>query len=121
TAHERGVPVTIIAPAGNYLTRAPISALMVPAGSPIKTAKDLNGKIVAVNGLKNITQLATEAWCDQNGGDWKSLHFTEMGFPEMPAALRAHRVDAAFITEPVVSSAVRSGTATVIGKPYDAI
>ncbi len=120
-AHEKGVPVSIIAPAGNYLARAPISTLMVPADSPAKTAKDLNGKIIAVNGLRNITQLATEAWSDQNGGNWKSLNFVEMGFPEMPAALAAHRVDAAFVSEPLVSSALRSGAARNIGTPYDAI
>ncbi len=120
-AHERGVPVSIIAPAGSYLSRAPISTLMVPSDSPAKTARDLNGKIVAINGLKNITQLATMAWCDQNGGNSKTLNFVEMGFPEMPAALAAHRVDAAFVSEPLVSSALRSGTARSIGAPYDAI
>jgi NitT/TauT family transport system substrate-binding protein len=120
-AHEKGVAISVIAPAGSYLSRAPISTLMVPIDSAAKTAKDLNGKIVAVNGLKNITQLATEAWSDQNGGDWKSLNFVEMGFPEMPAALAAHRVDAAFVSEPIVSSALRSGVARNIGTPYDAI
>jgi NitT/TauT family transport system substrate-binding protein len=120
-AHEKGVPINVIAPAGNYLKTAPISTLMVPADSPAKTAKDLNGKTIAVNGIKNITQLATEAWSDQNGGDWKSLNFVEMGFPEMPAALAAHRVDAAFVTEPIVSSALHSGVARNIGTPYDAI
>jgi NitT/TauT family transport system substrate-binding protein len=120
-AHEKGVPVTIIGLAGSYLTKSPISSLMVPVDSPVKSAKDLNGKIVAVNGLRNITQLATQAWCDQNGGDAKSLSFVEMGFPEMPAALAAHRVDAAFVTEPVVSNALRLNSARVIGKPYDAI
>ncbi len=120
-AHEKGVPINVIAPAGSYLTRAPISTLMVPADSPVKTAKDLNGKTVAVNGIKNITQLATEAWSDQNGGNWKSLNFVEMGFPQMPAALAAHRVDAAFVSEPIVSSALRSGVARNIGTPYDAI
>ena len=94
---------------------------MVPADSPARTAKDLNGKIVAVNGIKNITQLATMAWSDQNGGNAKSLNFVEMGFPEMPAALAAHRVDAAFVSEPIVSSALRSGVARNIGTPYDAI
>jgi NitT/TauT family transport system substrate-binding protein len=120
-AHEKGVPISIIAPAGSYLSKAPISTLMVPADSPAKTAKDLNGKIVAVNGIKNITQLATMAWSDQNGGNSKSLNFVEMGFPEMPAALAAHRVDAAFVSEPIVSSALRSGAARNIGTPYDAI
>ena len=42
-AHEKGVPLNIIAPAGSYLSRAPISTLMVPADSPAKTARDLNG------------------------------------------------------------------------------
>ena len=120
-AHEKGLPLTIIGLAGAYLSKSPISSLMVPVDSPVKTAKDLNGKIVAVNGIKNITQLATQAWCDQNGGDAKSLSFVEMGFPEMPAALAAHRVDAAFVTEPVVSNALRLNSARSIGKPYDAI
>jgi NitT/TauT family transport system substrate-binding protein len=120
-AHEKGVPARIIAPAGSYLAKSPISSLMVPADSPAKTARDLNGKTVAVNGIKNITQLATEAWSDANGGDAKSLHFVELAFPEMPEALAAHRIDAAFISEPIVSSAVKRGIARVIGNPYDAI
>jgi NitT/TauT family transport system substrate-binding protein len=120
-AHDKGVPLTIVAAAGNYLTSAPISALLVAMDSPAKNAKDLNGKTVAVNGIKNITQLATMAWSDANGGDSRTLNFVEMGFPEMPAALAAHRIDAAFITEPLVSSAVRRNLGRVIGKPYDAI
>lgn len=121
TAHEKGIPVSVIAPAGLYLSSAPISSLMVPVDSPAKNAKDLNGGLVAVNGLKNITQIATEAWSDANGGDWKSLRFTEMPLPSMPAALSAHRIDAAFIAEPVVSDALRQKNARVIGTPYDAI
>ena len=120
-AHERGVPFTAVAPAGIYSSSAPISSLLVPVDSPARTARDLNGKVIAVNGLKNITQLATEAWSDVNGGDWKSLRFVEMSFPEMPAALAAHRIDAGFVTEPLVSGAVRRKSARVIGRPYDAI
>lgn len=119
--HEKGIPVSVIAPAGLYLSTAPISSLMVPIDSPARSARDLNGSLVAVNGLKNITQIATEAWSDANGGDWRSLRFTEMPFPQMPAALAAHRVDAAFIAEPVVSDALRQKSARVIGTPYDAI
>ena len=120
-AHDKGVPLTIIAAAGNYVSNAPISALLVAIDSPAKSARDLNGKTIAVNGIKNITQLATMAWSDANGGDSRTLSFVEMGFPEMPAALAARRIDAAFITEPLVSSAVRRNLGRVIGKPYDAI
>jgi NitT/TauT family transport system substrate-binding protein len=44
-----------------------------------------------------------------------------MGFPEMPAALASKRVDAAFVTEPSVTSAVKRGGARILAKPYDSI
>jgi NitT/TauT family transport system substrate-binding protein len=118
-AHEKGVPITLIAPAGLYLTKAPTSVLMVPKDSPARDARAFNGKTIAVNGLKNITQLAVEAWMDKNGGDSKTATFVEMPFPSMPAALAAHRVDAALIAEPAVTEA--SGSARIFAKPYDAI
>ena len=119
TAHERGIPVTLIAPAGLYLTKAPTSVLMVPKDSSARSASDLNGKTIAVNGLRNITQLAVQAWMDKNGGDSKSAQFVEVSFPNMPLALETHRVDAALVAEPSVARA--SGTARVLGRPYDAI
>jgi NitT/TauT family transport system substrate-binding protein len=57
-AYDKGVPLTIIAAAGNYLTSAPISALLVALDSPAKTARDLNGKTIGVNGLKNMRTAA---------------------------------------------------------------
>lgn len=118
-AHERNVPITIIAAAGLYSTKAPTSVLMVADGSPIRNARDLNGKTVAVNGLKNITQLASQSWIDKNGGDAKTVHFVEIAFPDMPLALTSKRVDAALIAEPVVAEA--KTTARILGKAYDAI
>lgn len=38
---------------------------MVAKDSPIKGGRDLAGKTIAVNGLQNITQLASMAWIDQ--------------------------------------------------------
>lgn len=119
TAHEKGIPITLIAPAGLYLAKAPTSVLMVPKDSPAHDARALNGKAVAVNGIKNITQLAVEAWMDKNGGDSKTLYFTEMPFADMPIALSSHHVDAALVAEPSVTEA--KATARIIGKPYDAI
>ncbi len=118
-AHERGVPVTLIAPAGLYVSRAPTSVLMVAKDSPVHDARGLSGKTIAVNGLKNITQLAVQAWADKNGGDSTKLSFIEMPFPDMPGALATHRVDAALIAEPDVTAA--KANARVLGKAYDAI
>src|SRR6185437_7554997 len=100
TAHERGIDVAIVAPAGYYLAKAPTSMLLVAKSSPLRTAKDFAGKTVAVNGLKNITQLSVQLWLDENGGDSNAVKFLELPFSEMGAALDGGRVDAALFAEP---------------------
>lgn len=118
-AHSRGVPFVIIAPAGIYSSAAPTSVLMVPNGSPIKTAQDLNGKTVAVNGLKTISQFAPMAWIDQHGGNAASVQWIEIPAPSLAAALAQGRVDAAVVIEPFVSTARKS--AHVLANCFDAV
>src|SRR5665213_1870616 len=43
-AHQRGLDIVVIAPAGIYSSKEPTSALVVAKSSTYKTAKDLNGK-----------------------------------------------------------------------------
>jgi NitT/TauT family transport system substrate-binding protein len=97
-AHERGVPFTLLASANLHMpTQVTAGILTVLKSGPIKSAKDLEGKVVAVNGLNNISSVSVQAWVDKNGGDWKTVKFVEMPFPQMPDAVRAGRVDAASI------------------------
>jgi NitT/TauT family transport system substrate-binding protein len=121
SAHEAGLDVVIIAPAGQYSSKVPTTALIVSKNSPIKTAKDLNGKTIAGNGLKNITQVGAFAWMDKNGGDTSTAKFVEMPFPDMPGALAAGRIDAAVIAEPELSAALSKGEVRVLANCYDAI
>lgn len=118
-AHERGLPLVAVAQAGTYASREATTFLMVPNGSPARAARDLDGKTIAVDGLRNLTQLGVIAWLDENGGDSKSVKFVEIPFTDMPVALAGRRIDAALITEPMALRAQRD--ARVIGKPYDAI
>jgi NitT/TauT family transport system substrate-binding protein len=120
-AHEAGLDVVIIAPAGQYSSKVPTTALVVAKNSPIRTAKDLNGKTLAGNGLKNITQVGAFAWMDKNGGDPSTTKFVEMPFPDMPGALLAGRIDAAVIAEPELSAALSKGDVRVLGNCYDGI
>lgn len=95
-AHDKGLPFTILAAANMYRSDAPTTGeLLVMKNSPIQSAKDLNGKTIAVGGLNIITHIAARAWIDANGGDSSSVHFIEVPLPAMPAALQAGRVDAA--------------------------
>jgi hypothetical protein len=56
-AHARGIPFIIITPAGLSTASHPIAGLMVAKDSPIKTAADLNGKMIAVGSLNDIFTL----------------------------------------------------------------
>jgi NitT/TauT family transport system substrate-binding protein len=121
TAHEKGLDLVIIAPAGAYSSKSPTTALVVAKNSPIKTAKDLDGKTIAGNGLKNITQVGAFAWMSKNGGDPSTTKFTELPFSQMSTALTAGRVDAAVLPEPELSSALADGSVRVLGNCYDGI
>lgn len=119
-AHQRGLDVVVIAPAGIYSSKEPTSALVVAQTSPYKTAKDLNGKTIACNGLQNISQIGPEAWLDKNGGDLASYKWTDMPFPQMLGALEGGHIDAALIAEPVLSNVLAHG-GRVLGYAYDAV
>lgn len=103
-AYKHNVPVTIIAPADVVVASAPTNRLLLPKGSSIKTARDLEGKTIAVNGLKTISQLIVQNFIDANGGDSTQTKFVEMAFPAMLAALSANRVDCALLGEPFIAA-----------------
>jgi len=118
-AYKHNVPVTLLAPGSLYTASIPTSVLMVPANSPAKTGRDLNGKTLAVNGLKTITQYAPELWIDKNGGDSTTVKFVEMTFPQIVEALGQNRIDAAIVADPFIAQA--KPAARILADAYDAI
>jgi NitT/TauT family transport system substrate-binding protein len=114
SAHVHGLPLTLLAPSCIFNKNSQVSSLMVLATSSIRGPRDLNGKIVATNGLMNIVQIPSLAWIDNNGGDSRSVKFIELPIPVMPAALQEHRVDAVIIAEPWITNSQASGEFRVI-------
>jgi NitT/TauT family transport system substrate-binding protein len=104
-AIERGIPVTIIAPATVFNSKAPDIVLAKSRRSPYKSGAELNGKIVAVTTLDGELQMGAAVWIDKNGGSAKSAHFVELPETAMAAALTQGRIDAAMMTEPHFSQA----------------
>jgi ABC-type nitrate/sulfonate/bicarbonate transport system substrate-binding protein len=101
--HARGVPFIYLAPAALYAANQPTYFIGVTQSSTIRAAKDFSGKTVAVNGLKNVNQIPTQAWIDKNGGDSKTVKFVEMPYPQMPVALDQGQIDAAALAEPFIT------------------
>jgi NitT/TauT family transport system substrate-binding protein len=120
-AHEHGIPVVIIAGANRFLVTAGESGLVVNADSTIHTAQNLNGKTVAISGVRGIMEIGMRNWVDKNGGDSTAVKFVDMPFPAMIAALAQHRVDAAQLTIPELQAAIDSKQSRFISDVYSAI
>lgn len=122
-AHTRGIFFSVLAPAAMWIESAPVNMLMIAKNSSIRTAKDLNGKIVAVPGLGTGAEYAVHAWIDRNGGDATTVKFVELAYAAMPAAIDAGRVDAAHVAEPFIAVARQTGRVLAsaddaLGKEY---
>ncbi|HEX6497917.1 MAG TPA: ABC transporter substrate-binding protein [Micromonosporaceae bacterium] len=121
-AHSQGLPLKAIAE-GNSSTGkqgADFGGVVVPQDSPIRTAADLSGKTVAVNNLKNIGDTTVRASIRKAGGDPATVKFVELAFPDMPAAVANHRVDAAWIVEPFFTVSRDQGARVVAWNFVDA-
>lgn len=119
SAHASGLPFVIIAPAGYYTSKAPTTALIEAAGSPIRTAKDLNGKTIAST-LKDLNWVGIESWLTEGGADVASVKFVEVPLPAVCAAITAGRADAGILSEPYLTFALENGC-RVLAPTHDAI
>jgi NitT/TauT family transport system substrate-binding protein len=107
-ASLRGFPITIIAEGGQYNSKTPQTALCVAVNSPIQTAKDLVGKKIGVNGLKQLAPAAISLWMEKSGVDPASVakvEYIEVPLSLMPSLLEQGRVDAVEPFEPQLSEA----------------
>ena len=103
TAHKNGIPITVIAPGAFNLDSAPSNILFVAKNSTLKTAKDLNGKVIITTPLRGIGEVLTDAWMDKNGGDSSTVHYIEVPFPQAAGAVAAGRADASLGVEPFIT------------------
>jgi NitT/TauT family transport system substrate-binding protein len=115
TARDQGLDVKVVAN-GVASTGEPgkdFGAVLVKQDSPIQTAKDLAGRKVSVNQLKNIGDTTIRASVRKAGGDPSGIEFVELAFPDAPAALESGQVDAIWVVEPFVSQALSQGARAV--------
>ncbi|WP_326756017.1 ABC transporter substrate-binding protein [Streptomyces hirsutus] len=120
-AQSNGVPVKGVAN-GNASTGVEgedFAAITVKGDSPIKSAKDLEGKKVAVNTLKNTMELGVRASVTKSGGDPDKVNFVEMNFDQMPAALDGGQIDAAMVVEPALATIKGQGGREIASSMVD--
>jgi NitT/TauT family transport system substrate-binding protein len=118
--HARGVPFTIVAPSGIYQPSAD-SGVLVPVSSPMRTAKDLEGKTYSAAAVNDITLLGLRAWMDQNGADSSTVKIVEVPQSAALAALEQGRVDGIILSNPAYTIAMASGKVRRVANTYAAI
>ena len=119
TAASKGLPVQIVANGSDELmTAEKVNSVVVAAkGGRVRSAKDLEGKTIAVNALENVGDLTIRASLDKRGIDSSSVKFREIPFPDMAPALESGSIDAAWLVEPFSTMAVDAGHRVVL-RPY---
>ncbi len=117
-AQSNGVPVKAVANgiASTGVAGEDFGALMVKKGSELKSPKQLAGKKVAINTLKNINETAVRESVRKAGGDPDEVDFVELAFDQMPAALDQGQIDAAMVVEPATAT-IKSQDGVEIASP----
>ena len=118
-ARSNNVAIRVVAN-GNNSTGSPSADFggLVVKDPNIKSPKDLVGKKVATNTLKNIVDTTVKTIVAKDGGDASKVSFVELAFPDMAGAMDAGNVDGIFVVEPFLSAAKAKGW-KVIGSYAD--
>jgi NitT/TauT family transport system substrate-binding protein len=104
-AFNRDVPLGFFAGAAEYSSNAPTTMFCVAKADLVKTAKDLEGQTVAVNGFGSIQELSLREWIRSNGADLANVKFVEIPPAAIALALERGTVAGAMISEPFLSAA----------------
>jgi NitT/TauT family transport system substrate-binding protein len=115
-AGSKGLPLKVVSAgvASTGVKGKDFGAVIVKAGSPIKTAADLAGKRVAVNTLKNINTTTVNHVVKEAGGDPSKIQYVELAFPDIVAAVAKGDVDAGQVVEPFLTIATGQGDRQIV-------
>jgi NitT/TauT family transport system substrate-binding protein len=103
-AQAAGVADLHLLAAGDNVAAHELEILVAP-GSPVTSVPMLRGKTIGVNALQNVATLFVSSVLAGHGVPTSAYRFTAIPFPEMGAAVAAHRVDAGLLVEPFLTEA----------------
>jgi NitT/TauT family transport system substrate-binding protein len=118
-AVARGISLRIVADKGGTDRGFGYTGLMVRRdlldSGEVRSPADLRGRKVALPNLGGISpEAAFDKLMRSHGSGARDTDLTQLGFPDMPAALAGRSVDAAMLIEPFVTLAVEQGSAGIL-------
>lgn len=110
-ANTQGLDVQIVA---GYAQNDPetvldSTALLVGAGSPVMSPKDLEGKRVSINALGSVGEIGINAAVEADGGDPNTIQYIQLALGDVPAALESGEIDAGMTGAPWINQVQAAG------------
>ncbi|MEU6722616.1 ABC transporter substrate-binding protein [Nonomuraea wenchangensis] len=115
-AQDKGTLKLRILAEGSRAAPDSLSVMVLPT-SPIKTAKDLEGKTINVNVLHNFQELALTQVLKANNVDPASIKYVQVTFQNIMPSWKGGQIDAAYLGEPMVTAATSTMGARKILDP----
>ncbi|MGO1548047.1 ABC transporter substrate-binding protein [Microbacterium gubbeenense] len=114
-AADQGLDIQMVSSAVSTTgdTEKDMGAVITKPDSGISSPADLAGKTVSSNSVGNINDTAVRTVVDEAGADSSTIDFVEVPFPDAVAAVENDQVDAAFVVEPFVTTAIEAGLEVV--------
>jgi NitT/TauT family transport system substrate-binding protein len=106
---EQGLKVKIA-----YLGHRDGSTVIVRKDLPIKSLKDLQGRVFAIPSKYSNQNLVIRKLMKDEGVDPGAIRFVELPPPDMPGALASKAIDAYFVGEPHAARAELDGSGRVL-------
>ncbi len=114
-AVTQGLPVQFVSSAAYNASKGDSAdGIIIPAGSDIKSPKDLAGKSVAVPAVSGSSAILVLAAVAKDGGDASAVKLVAMAQPDMIAAVQGGQVDAGMEVEPWVTNAQAAGLKVLV-------
>ncbi len=114
--NDGGLDLQLISGGSRHLREASSIGLIIRAGLKIEKPEDLRGKRVGVAGFNSTMDIFFRKWLVMKGVDPASVTRVEAIFPQMPDLLKAGTIDAATITDPFRTVAVKNGSGTIFAE-----
>ncbi|CAM5185125.1 hypothetical protein CDEF62S_02167 [Castellaniella defragrans] len=118
---DKGLPLIMVdaASTSTGVDGKDFSALVVSSKNTMKSAKELSGKTIASNTVKNIGEVTARLSVAKAGGDAASVKVVEMPFSNMEQALESGQIDAAWMVEPFNTTAQAHGLRDIASNYVD--
>lgn len=119
TAAAEGFKLKAVADSQSETKKAPLMRWYVKKESPIREAKDLKGKTIAVNSFSGSFYFTILKYLEKAGLKKEDVKFVNMPHPNQPQALLTGQVDVAGVIDPFSAQLQESNETRTLVTGYD--